>query len=117
MRPARCSPRPARMESQRAGSPEPGAPRPSDAEIRAIAAQLAGEHGRLPPASPGSQLSAQAHELAPADEERVEAAVVALVAGDPEGTMRAGREATGEPAPRPKWWARDGAPPERAEEA
>jgi hypothetical protein len=95
------------MGSTRAGSPGPGAPRPSDDEIRAVAAQLAAEHGEQPTASPGSQLSAQEHELAPADEERVSDALAELGAVDPDTGMRAEREAAGEPEPRPTTWALD----------
>jgi hypothetical protein len=103
------------MASPRGGRPEPGTPRPSDAEVRAIAEQLARELGEPPAANPGDRLIAQRHELAPADEERLDAAVVALLAGDPESTMRAHREAAGEPQPRPWSWGL-GDPPERAED-
>jgi len=72
-----------------------------DAKVSAIAEQLARELGEPPAANPGDRLIAQRHELAPADEERLDAAVVALLAGDPESTMRAHRAAAGEPQPRP----------------
>jgi hypothetical protein len=103
------------MASPRGDRPEPGTPRPSDVEIRAIAEQLVRELGEPPAANPGDRLMAQRHELAPADEERVDAAVVALLAGDPESTMRAHRGAAGEPEPRPWSWGL-GDPPERARE-
>jgi hypothetical protein len=83
-------------------APAPGAsPRPTDADVRAIAEQLVREVRRPPAASPGAQLSASRHELAPADEERVDDALVALGAADPEDTLRAEREAAGEQAPPP----------------
>jgi len=113
---ARWSPRPVRMASQRGDRPEPGTPRPSDAEVRAIAAQLVRELSEPPAANPGDRLMAQRHELAPADEERLDAAVAALVGIDPGITMRSQREAVGEAEPRPKWWALDGAAPGRAED-
>ncbi len=95
----------------------PDAPRPvgarrSHAEIRAIAAQLAREVREPPGASPTGQLSAQRYELAPADEERVDDALVAVGAADPEDTMRAEREAAGEATPRPTSWALNGDTPD-----
>ena len=48
------------MASRPPNRPEPGAPRPSDAEIRAIAEQLAREVREPPGASPTGQLLAQA---------------------------------------------------------
>lgn len=113
------------MDDRRPG-PEPGGARShdhvgeraSDAEIRAVAEQLVRERGETPAPSPGDQVSGSAHELAPADEERVEAALVALGAVDPENTMRAEREAAGEPEPRPApasvLNAARGGPPARA---
>jgi hypothetical protein len=103
------------MRSQRSDGTEPGEPRLSDAEIRAIAEQLVRELRESPGARPGDRLSAQRHELAPGDEERVDAALVELGAADPEATMRADREAAGEPEPRPRSWALDGNAPERAD--
>ncbi len=87
------------MTSERAGSPDPGGPRPNDAEIRAIAEQLVREHGQPPPASPGNQRSTPEHALAPADEERVEDAFVAPGSFDVANTTRAD-EAPGGPARR-----------------
>jgi hypothetical protein len=110
MRTARWSLRPAPIVSQRGDRSEPGTPRPSDAEIRAIAAQLVREFHEPPAGNPGDRLIAQRHELAPAAEERLDAAAAALVGIDPEITMRAQREAVGEAEPRPKWWALDGRP-------
>lgn len=65
----------------------------SDAEVRAIAERLVQEHRAGPPANPDQQLTAERHELSPADEERVDA-VLANVMGLPsELTIRATREA------------------------
>ena len=73
--------------------PTPGdAPSPlevSDDEIRAIAERLVQEACATSPASGTHQILAQRHELSPADEERVDAALVALGAVPPESTMRA----------------------------
>ena len=101
-----------RMESQRPHAPAPGGARPSDAEVRAIAERLVREAQEPPSASPGAHLSAAQHELSPADEDRVDAALVALGAADLEDTMRAEREAAGETEPRQKSWALDGHPPD-----
>lgn len=116
MRTARWSPGAVRMTPHPGGRPEPGPPRPSDAEVRAIAAQLVRELRKPPADNPGDRLMAQRHELAPADEEGVDAAVADLLAVDPESTMRAHREAAGEPEPRPWSWALGGGPPERAQD-
>ena len=96
------------------GEQGPSAPL-SDAEIRAVAEQLVREVREPTAAGPGKQLSAQQHEFSPADEERVAEAVAALGAADPEGTMRADRQAAGDPEPRPTSWALDGHTPERAD--
>jgi hypothetical protein len=104
------------MGYQPRGSREPDKPHPSDAEVCAIAEQLVRELGEPAAANPSDRLLAQRHELAPADEERVDAAVVELIAGDPESTVRAQRETAGEPEPRRKRWALEGGTPERAED-
>ena len=80
------------------GQRQPAARRPTDEEVRAIAEQLGREAGAPPAASPEHHLSAQKYELAPADEERVDAALVELGAADPEDTIRAEREAAQEAA-------------------
>jgi hypothetical protein len=72
------------------GTPSAGA-RPTDQEIRAIAERLVAEAGAAPPASPPAEMSAQTHELAPAEEDRVERAVVELGAADWEDTTPAER--------------------------
>jgi hypothetical protein len=100
------------MESRRPHAPTPGEASPSDAEIRAIAEQLVREVAAPPAASPGEGVLAAHHELSPADEERVDAALVALGAVNPEATMRAHREGARESEPRPKSWAFDGDTPE-----
>ena len=87
------------MESQRADSPEPEPARRSDAEIRQIAEQLVRESGASSAPRPSNSVSAAQHELSPADEERVEEALVALGAIDPESTLRAEREAIADPTP------------------
>jgi hypothetical protein len=69
-----------------------------DDEIRDIAAQLIQEVRAVPPASPSAEMSARHRELSPADEDRVEDALVALGAADPEDTSRAEREAEGNAA-------------------
>ena len=108
------------MRAHRTDGGEPVEPRPnarlSDAEIRAIAEQLVREVGEPPSARPGSRLSAQQHELAAADEERVAEALVELDVVGPEATMRADREAAGDREPRPRSWAADGHPPARADD-
>ena len=81
--------------------------------MRAIAEQIVRDVDAPPAASPHDRLIAQRHELSPADEERVDAALVALGAADPEVTMRAHREAGGDPVPRPTSWALDGNTPDR----
>lgn len=73
--------------------------RPTDAEVRGIAEQLVREVREPPAASPGHRASAQAHELSAADEERVDEALVALGAAEPEDTLRAEREAQAGEAP------------------
>lgn len=70
-----------------------GLRRPTDAEVRAIAAQLAREVSEPPPEDPSTQLSAQDHELAPADEARVDAALLALAPVHPAATLRAEHDA------------------------
>jgi hypothetical protein len=100
----------ASMASQRAGRPRSGdarpvvAERPTDAEARALAGRLVREHHRPAAVSPGDRLSAQEHELAPADGRRVEAALAALAALaslaaraalDPGDTPRAAPETAG----------------------
>jgi hypothetical protein len=78
--------------------------RPTDAEVRAIAEQLVREVREPPTASPSNRVSARVHELSPAGEERVDNALVALGAVEPEHTLQAERESQeGEPpgAPRP----------------
>jgi hypothetical protein len=70
----------------------------SDGEIRGIAEQLVREVRAVPPASPSTATSAQHRELSPADEGRVEDALVALGAADPEDTSRAERDAHAEAA-------------------
>ena len=104
------------MGSQPGGSPERGTPRPNDAEIRAIAEQLVRELREPAGPRPNDRLSAQLHELTPADEERVDEALVALGVVDPEATMRADRLAAGDREPRPRSWALDGRTPERADD-
>jgi hypothetical protein len=87
-----------------AGSPGRSADEPDDArrlsddEIRGIAEQLIREARAVPPDSPGAEALAQHRELSPADEDRVEDALVALGAADPEDTSRAGRDASAEAA-------------------
>jgi hypothetical protein len=71
-----------RMTPQRAGRPAPGDARPSGAEIRATAERLVRERDRPLGTGPDDELSAAPHELAPADEERIEAALVGSAAGD-----------------------------------
>ena len=109
-----------RMRTQQADDGRPGEPHVStplsDAEIRAIAEQLVRELREPPSARPDGPLSAQQHELAPADEERVAEALVALGVVDPASTMRADRQATGDSEPRPRSWALDGQTPARADE-
>ena len=74
-----------------AGDQSPEYHHPTDADVDAIAAELIRE-ADLPPASgPALEISASAHELAPADEERVEDAIVRLGYADPEDTGRAQR--------------------------
>ena len=72
-----------------------GRPRPSDEEIRHIAKRLLHESDARRPASPSDLLSHPSHELAPADEERVEDALVEMGAVDPEATTRAERKPGG----------------------
>jgi len=69
-------------------------PRPglSGDEARGIAERLASE-AHSAPADPPSDLLAQRHELPPADEDRVEAALVDLGAARPETTTMAERDA------------------------
>ena len=67
--------------------------RPTDEDVRRIAAQLVREASEPPPADPSTQLSAQQYELASVDEERVDAALVALAAVEPAATVRADHEA------------------------
>jgi hypothetical protein len=57
------------------------APRPTDAEIRAVARRIARAVRRPPPDDQSSWLLAKAQEFAPEDEARVEAALEALRAG------------------------------------
>jgi hypothetical protein len=57
------------------------APRPTDAQIRAIARRIARAVRRPPPDDQSTWLLARAQELAPEDEDRVEAALAALRAG------------------------------------
>ena len=54
------------------------APRPTDAQIRAIARRIARAVRRPPPDDQSTWLLAKAQELAPDDEDRVEAALDAL---------------------------------------
>jgi hypothetical protein len=63
-----------------------GAARPTDGEVWAIAQQLIREQSDPPPASPGDHRSAPQFELSPADEARVEAAIVELGAARRENT-------------------------------
>jgi hypothetical protein len=87
-----------------AGSPGRGTDEPDDArrlpddEIRDIAEQLVREARAVPPASPSAETSVQRRELSPAAEDRVEDALVALGAADPENTSRADRDANGDAA-------------------
>ena len=71
----------------------PSPHRLSETDVRAIGERLLQEHRTQPPANPDQQLLAQRYELSPADEERVDAALAALVRLPAEGTMRAEREA------------------------
>jgi hypothetical protein len=66
--------------------------RPTDKDIRAIAERLVAEAGEPPPVSPPAEMAAPAHELAPADEDRVEQAIVELGAAGWEDTTPAERE-------------------------
>jgi hypothetical protein len=70
----------------------------SDDEIRDIAEQLVREVKAAPLADPSAETSAQQRELSPADEDRVEDALVTLGAADPEDTSRAERDAHGDAA-------------------
>jgi hypothetical protein len=65
----------------------------TDDEVRAIAEKIAAEADGRAPENPKERLIAQQHELPPADEERVDDALVALYGLDPEISLRAEREA------------------------
>ena len=63
------------------------------AEARAIAARLVQDRRATPPATPDQQFTASRHELSPADEERLDAALADLMGLPSEITIRAAREA------------------------
>jgi hypothetical protein len=66
----------------------------SDDEARAIAQQLVRELWSVP-GDPAAELLARGRELPPVDEDRVEAALVALGAAHPEDTTAAERDGDG----------------------
>ena len=76
-------------DERASGSGDFASPPLSDAAVRAIAERLVQEQRTRPSANPSDELTAPRHELSAADEERVDAALAALLGLPPEITSGA----------------------------